>query len=144
MLPQYSPQFHPFPLYSLNSIINTINTALWWRQCKITTSDIQMKRLHRKLKQQIQMVKMKRKQVSSSAITNLVLQFLVNSIVSVDSDFVSWYHQFLRERPECENYLTLLQWSTMYESYYQSIISVQTYLLTDLSLSMVVENSWIS
>jgi len=87
---------------------------------------------------------MKRKQVSSSAIITLVLQFLVNSIVSVDSDFVSWYHQFLRERPEGENYLTLLQWSTMYESYYQSIISVQTYLLTDLSLSMVVENSWIS
>jgi hypothetical protein len=50
----------------------------------------------------------------------------------------------LRERPEGENILTLLQWSRMYESYYQSIISVQTYLLTDLSLSMVVENSWIS
>jgi len=52
---------------------------------------------------------MKRKQVSSSAIITLVLQLLVNSIVSVDSDFVSWYHQFLRERPEGENYLTLLQ-----------------------------------
>jgi len=103
-----------------------------------------MKRLHRKLKQQIQMVKMNRKQVSSSAIITLVLQLLVNSIVSVDIDFVSWYHQLLRERPPCENILTLLQWSTMYESYYQSIISVQTYLLTDLSLSMVVENSSIS
>ena len=68
-----------------------------------------MKRLHRKFKQQIQIVKMKRKQVSSSAIITLVLQLLVNPIVSVDSDFVSWYHQFLRERTEGENYLTLLQ-----------------------------------
>jgi hypothetical protein len=68
-----------------------------------------MKRLHRKLNQQIQIVKMNRKQVSSSAIITLVFQLLLISTVSVDSAFVSWYHELLRERPEGENILTLLQ-----------------------------------
>jgi hypothetical protein len=52
---------------------------------------------------------MNRKQVSSSAIITLVFQLLLISTVSVDSAFVSWYHELLRERPEGENILTLLQ-----------------------------------